>query len=347
MKIIIVSGSLNRGGAERVISILSGELVKRGWDVTILTILSNKCGYQLNPKIKVRDLSRKGSFFLVPRLAKAVRKVIIEQKPDAVVSFMIAVNIVTWLATRGLDIKFIPSERNDPSIGRRLTFKIMQNIVYRTSTKTVFQTERAKKFFSEKIQKNSVIIHNPVTVKTYAQDKRDTKIVSIGRLEPQKNQKLLIDAFAEIHKKHPDYKLDIYGEGSLKDALTEQIKELGLHEVVQLRGNHNNVHEQISNAAFFVLTSNFEGQSNALLEAMMMGIPCISTNCCGAEDVIVNGISGLLIHIGEKDELVEAMEKMITNQKEANIMGTKGMQIICKEYNTESIVDQWESLLKH
>lgn len=153
-KVLIICGSMNRGGAERVISIISNELVKRNWGVIILTILDSGCGYELDPRIKRINVSKKGQnqVFSIPRLAREIRTIIKEEKPVDVVSFMIAVNIVSWIATRGLNVRFIPSERNDPSTGRNILFRILQKVVYRQSTVSVFQTDRAKHFFSKRLE---------------------------------------------------------------------------------------------------------------------------------------------------------------------------------------------------
>ena len=234
--LLIVSGSLNRGGAERVISILANELVQRGWDITILTVLDSGCGYALDPRIRIINISRKkqNQILSIPRLVRNIRKTIVAVRPDSVVSFMIAINILTWFATRGLKVRFIPSERNDPSIGRNAVFRLLQRTVYKHSNAIVFQTERAKKHFSSDIQKKSVVIPNPVRVPISAQERKAKKIVSIGRLEPQKNQKLLIRAFNRIHSRYPGYCLEIYGEGALRNDLQQLIDSLELTSSVFL-----------------------------------------------------------------------------------------------------------------
>ena len=345
-KILIVSGSMNRGGAERVISILSNELVKRGWDITILTILAPGCGYALDSHIKLKNISQTGQnqFFSIPRLSREIRKIIIQEKPVSVVSFMIAVNIVSWIATRKLDVKFIPSERNDPSTGRSLLFRILQRIVYKQSSITVFQTERAKRYFSDKIQNNSIVIPNPISVGAFAKEEKEKTIVSVGRLEPQKNQEVLIRAFSSVHATYPEYKLDIYGEGSLKDSLQQLICSLGLGNYITLKGNQVNIHEKIADAEMFVLSSNFEGLSNALLEAMMMGLPCISTNCSGSDEAIQDNNNGLIVPIKDQSAMEKAMLKIIEDPEFAESLG-KNAKASMSRYQIENVVDQWEAII--
>lgn len=346
-KILIVTGSMNRGGAERVISILSNELVKRGWDVSIVTVLASGCGYVLDSSIRLLNISKEGQnqIISIPRLARAIRKEIENQKPTVVVSFMIAINIVTWIATRGLDLKFIPSERNDPSTGRGIVFSVLQKIVYKQATVTVFQTERARRYFSNRIQNNSVVIPNPISVATFAKNEKTKKIATIGRLESQKNHELLIRAFSSVHTSYPEYSLDIFGDGVLKGELQQLIDSLNLTDCVTLRGNQNNVHEQIADAEFFILSSNYEGLSNALLEAMMMGLPCISTDCSGSDEAIQDGVNGLIIPIKDQAAMEKAMQKLIENPETAKLLGSNAKESVSR-YQVENVVDQWESILQ-
>ena len=345
-EILIVTGSLRRGGAERVISILSNELVKRGWKVHICTLLFSAIGYNLDPRIDIIDLSceNKNQIIDTPRMIKSLRDTIKNIKPDAVVSFMLTINIVTWIATRGLEVRFIPSERNDPSTGRGKLKHWLSCKAYASSFKTVFQTERARCFYSKKIQQNGVIIPNPVNVDQVRNPNPKHKIVSVGRLEVQKNRRLLIDAFSDVYKKHPEYTLDIYGEGSQEDELKQLIVELGLTKAVILHGNVNDVHRQIADAEMFVLSSDYEGLSNALLEAMMMGLPCITTDCAGATEAVEDGVDGIIIPIRNRKKMSEAMEKLITDASLRNQFSEKAVEH-SKRFRTDRVVDKWEELL--
>lgn len=342
-ELIIVTGSLRRGGAERVISILSNELTKRGWKIHICTMLFSAIGYELDPKIDVIDLSQENNNQIIdtPRMIKQLRKTIKKINPDAVISFMLTINIITWMATRGLDVRFIPSERNDPSTGRGIIKHWLSCKAYATSYKTVFQTERAKSFYSKRIQDRSIIIPNPVNV----DQKRDTnpkhKIVSVGRLEIQKNRRLLIEAFSDVNKCYPDYTLDIYGEGSQENELRALINDLKLGEKVFLHGNVTDVHKQIADAEIFVLSSDYEGLSNALLEAMAMGLPCIATDCAGSSDIIDNDINGVIIPIQDRKAMVEAIERLVSSEALRRKFSERAIDSM-KRFKVDSVVDQWE-----
>lgn len=347
-RVLFVSGSMRRGGAERVISVLANNLANKGWDVSIVTLLYDGCGYELDERVSLIDVSEsaKNQVLDTPRLIKTVRRIIKKLQPDAVISFMITINVVTWFATRGLKVRFIPSERNDPRVGRGAILQILSRMVYANSSTTVFQTKRAQSFFSENTIKKSVIIPNPVNLVNVKERKKVPRIVSVGRLELQKNQKLLIDAFAEVHKEFPEYVLHIYGSGSLEDELREHINQLELQKYVELKGNVPDVQEQIADAELFVLSSDFEGTSNALLEAMALGLTCISTDCAGAADVIMNGESGVIVPVGDKDAMIAAIGHLIMSRGSAMSMGEKARESIAIRYNAETVTQQWIKVIE-
>lgn len=345
--IVIVTGSMARGGAEGVIASVANGLAKRGWKIHIVSLLFDACDYDLDSSVEYINISKEKNNQILdtPRLVYTLRRMIKQIQPDAVFSFMVAINIVTWKATRGLKVKYIPSERNDPDRGRNIVVKKLQSIAYAAADITVFQTTRAKEYFSKRIQQRSVVIPNPLREMPEAVYRRTNRIVTAGRLTNQKNHKLLIEAFEDIHKDYPDFSVDIYGEGSMKDELQFLIKEKGLSSSVHLCGKVDNVPECIRDAYMFVLPSDYEGLSNALLEAMGIGLPCITTNCAGSDDAIQDGINGLIVPTADKVAMESAMRKLIENQEKAIEMGQKARTSMMR-YNVESVINQWETLLK-
>lgn len=348
-EIVFVTGAMGRGGAERVISILSEKYVELGWKVSILMLLHGNVEYELNPSVEIIDYSndKKKAILDIPRLAIKVRKFLKKRNPDAVVSFMAQISIVTGIACAGLDINLITSERIDPSMtNRNFLYTKLLNFIYSRCAVTVLQTQRAWNYFPKQVQKNSVIIPNPVRVKVYASDNKDKKIVTAGRLTEQKNHIMLIDAFAEISKKHPEYTLEIYGNGPLEQKLKEHIEFLGLTNKVFLMGNVLNLHDRISTSEIFVLSSDFEGLSNALLEAMMMGLPCISTNCAGSDEAITNMENGILIDTGDKEALIKAMELLISDKDLGKKIGYAAKKS-SEYYYVDNVIDEWRKIIEH
>ena len=346
--IVFVTSAMGRGGAERVISILAEHYRKKGYKVYIVMLWHNIVGYELHSDIEIVDMSLEGGITLknLPKQIKNLKKFLKELKPQVVLSFIYINNVVTYFATKRLNLRFIPSERNDPSLEKRnFLLRYLINKSYTKSNITIQQTERSKNYFPKKVRKNSVVIPNPISVKTVVQDKREKLVVTAGRLEPQKNHKMLINAFAKFNKIHPDFKLIIYGEGSLREELENQIQTLGLTERVLLPGNVENIHEKMSNALIFALSSDFEGLSNALLEAMMMGLTCVSTNCAGADEAIENGVNGILVPIKDEEAFSKCLCELAENEEYCLSLGEKARET-SQRYSFDNVLSLWDAVVE-
>lgn len=346
-KLLIVLGSMGRGGAERVISLISDYMCRQGWKVYIALLLFNKIDYELNENVTVVNLTGEGQSRIkrLPGWIFGIRRIVKEVKPDSILSFAARINVIVQIACYGLKQKIVVSERNDPYMdGRSKGLDLLTRFCYPKAKSVVFQTMRASKYFDAINLRNKVIIPNPITVKCLSSRPEGCKIVTVGRLTKQKNQKMLIDAFFIFHKKYPESELHIYGDGELRGKLTDQIGRLGLEKYVYIEGNVPNIHEQISDATMFILPSDYEGLSNALLEALMMRLPCISTACAGSDEYIVDGESGLLVPIGDKDKLVAAMFRLMedTNLRQRC---REGAAEVSKKVESEIILDQWCQIL--
>ena len=346
-KLIFFLGSMKRGGAERVISILSKKYAEKNWDTNIALLLSNGVEYELDQSTQIFDLTNERNSRIKNTIhwIKSIRSLVKRENPDVVVSFAARINILVLLSCIGLNKKVIISERNDPySDGRGFVVNILTNILYPYAHSVVFQTKRAQGYFKKKIIKKSVIIPNPIEVDVKKLNTNSNKIVSVGRLEKQKNHTLLIASFKKVHNLYPNIELHIYGEGSLRDELMDQIIQLDLENKVYLQGKVADIHEKIKDALFFVLSSDYEGLSNALLEAMAMGIPCISTSCAGSDEYIDNNKSGILVPIGDIDKLTEAMEKFIIDVDFRNECGNAAQKESI-HYSTDIVLKQWDEVL--
>ena len=254
------------------------------------------------------------------------------------------------ISKRIKEIPVIISVRNDPEIEykNKIINYIMRKL-YPLANGFVFQTQDAKDYFKTILKCKKEVIENPVNenfLKTNYKGEREKKIVAVGRLEPQKNYPLLIEAYKEVCAKHPEYNLEIYGEGSLKEYLLEITKRLKLEEKVIFKGESNQVWADIYKASAFVMSSNYEGMPNALLEAFCLGVPCISTDCpCGGpRSIITNDINGLLTKVGDIKGLTDAINRII----EENI-GVKFSNKASKErqkFKTNVICNKWKKFIE-
>ena len=196
----------------------------------------------------------------------------------------------------------------------------------------VFQTEEAKKFYDKSLNGCGIVIPNPLIIDNMPAPYtgvREKRIVTVGRLKPQKNQKLLIEAFALIYQNYPDFTLEIYGDGVLNQELQNIIDRKKLSNIVFLRGNVDDVFQKIIKASIFVMSSDYEGMPNALIEAMALGLPCISTDCpCGGPRYLIkSGVNGLLCNVNDVESLKMAFISMLDVPQKAKEMGIKAINV--------------------
>ena len=207
----------------------------------------------------------------------------------------------------------------------------------------VFQSETVRSLFSQNVREHSSIILNPVSV-SCERVGGSHRVVHVGRLTPQKNQAMLIRAFGEFHRTHRDFTLSIYGEGELEEELRALADSLGLKNAVQFHGQVQDVHAAIADAEVFALSSNYEGLSNALLECMMMGFPCISTRCEGSVDVIHSGKNGVLVDVGSEEQMTGALALLAENATMREALGAEARKS-SEGFQAKRIIGQWEQLI--
>lgn len=347
MKISFFIGEMRRGGAERVISILANHYAAKGWDVDIVMLLGNSVGYELNGRIQLIDISQStGSYYKrLPKWLSSIRDYVKENNPDKIVSFIGRINLVVLIATIGMKVPVIVSERNDPKQdGRSATIIKITNYVYKFAKKIVYQTEYEKTCFSKALESKAVIIPNPIIVQEQRSGGNGLTVVTAGRLLPQKNHNMLIDAIGIITEDIPNVVAEIYGDGGLKAELQKKIANMGLENNIKLCGNVNDLHRRMAGADVFVMTSEFEGLSNSLLEAMMMGFPCVATNYSGVDELIINGQNGIIVPKGDSVRLAQEL-KRILKDRELQKKLSEGARCSAEKYKYETIINQWESVI--
>lgn len=344
-KILFVISNFSIGGAQRITLTLSRWLVQNQKAVCVVALSASENNYQLIDGIKFVCLGQRSSKEFA-RTIKSLRSVIKDEKPDIVITMGVSTSIYTVLAMPGIKSKHIISERNDPRhfLGRPIVKKISQSLIG-FADGYVFQTQEASEYYPVSIQKKGTVIPNPLMAKELpcaAGSEKEKMIVTMGRLTAQKNHRLLIDAFAAFSKDHPDYKLCIFGSGELKQQTAEYIASLNLEDEIILHEACNDVLERISSAEMFVLSSDFEGMPNALMEAMAMGLPCISTDCpCGGPRYLIqHGYNGLLIPVGNRNALTEAMVELADNRDLRDSIAVNAKEIK-ERLSTEKICHLW------
>jgi glycosyltransferase involved in cell wall biosynthesis len=344
-KIALINGGLSGGGAERFTVTFANALQQdSNYLVYLLTSRKQENEYPLS-----KDVSR--YCILTKSFLKnifIVRNFLIKNDIDTAVAIGIYCNLILCAANILLKTKVIISERNAPQQDKISFFsKVLRKCLYWNADFYIFQTKGAQSFYSKQIQKRSAVIHNPV-IENLPQrsDVCIKEIVAVGRLMPQKNYPLLINAFANVVKTHPEYKLRIFGQGILLPQLQELTEKLKLTDKIIFEGFCSNVHQAIKDSDIFVMTSDFEGMPNSLMEAMAMGFPVISTDCPagGPAELIQNDRNGLLVKVRDVKGLVDSILRLIEDNDLKIRLQTNAKNIRNTHCTTE-IIKAWKRVL--
>jgi glycosyltransferase involved in cell wall biosynthesis len=380
MKIVYLYTALTTvGGADRVITEKANYFSeKMGYDVSIITDSQGDVApvFSLSPKVHLINLNimfgqeYEHSFFLrgyyyfklMREYKKRLENELNRIKPDFTISVLGRdADFLNKMTDGSLKIGEAhvvrPFMRNlhlmqKKSLPYRIVGKIwtkkLENVIRHLDAFVVLTESDAKNWESIR---NSVVISNSLSFyDDRVSDYKSKKIISVGRYSEEKGFDLLIDAWYLIYKKHPEWKIYIYGEGVLGKSLQNQIDQLGLQQSILLERPVKNIQEKYLESSLYVLSSRFEGFGMVLIEAMACGLPCVAFNCpSGPVNIIKNSEDGLLVENGDIQELARNMSYMIANEEIRKDMGMKAKTNI-KRYNTDVVMGKWvnlfESLIK-
>jgi len=368
-------------------SIMANYWIGKEWEITLLTFDdgAEPPFYDLDCRVCHIPLSIAGcspnpfiGLWNNLKRIQIIRAAITASKPDAVISFVDKINVLTLLATRSLNIPIVVSERVDPamySIGR--FWKQLRRWTYPWADRIVVQTKGALDYFSSGRQNRVCIIPNPVILPTREKDTSDRlllgqfscadatqlpkghratarsrkgqhqmrSLVAMGRLTQQKGFDLLLQAFAHLKDTHPEWTLTILGEGELRTELESLRESLGLSGRLYLPGVVKNLYEVLKQADIFVMPSRFEGFPNALCEAMACGLPVICTDCpSGPREIIRDGVDGILVPNEDLEALVAAMDLLMSDEGERKRLSVRAPEVV-ERFSLEKVMGMWEKLL--
>lgn len=353
MNIYLITATLTSGGSERVMSILANELSKKGHQVSIICINKHIVFYPISDDVKVVFAEDEVGGNSLLRKILWLRKYVQGVRPDVVIPFMEAVYCFTLLSLIGIHVPVISSERIDP---RKSPFfrNILRRIFLPLTTHLVVQTEAIKSFYPSFIRKKTSVIYNPVSDEVFREmdngklaienEKKLNRIISVGKLDEQKNQQLLIRAFSKISPLFPDLQLVIYGEGPLRENLESLVRSLGLEGKVLLPGRTEHVIDEMRKSKLFCFSSDYEGMSNALLEAICVGLPIITTNVSGASELVQDGVNGFIVNIRDGEQMINAMKRLLSDENMMNQFSEVNIRK-ASQFSIDKIVGQWESLI--
>lgn len=349
MKCVIFIGSMEGGGAEKVVKNLSEKLFRDGYLVNIILYYDREVFYLIDDNIEITVIEKNTKSKNAVINAIWLRNYLIKNNIDILISFLAVFNILAVVASMGTNIPLIVADRNDPrKIPTNLVLRLCRNLAYTFANGVVLQSEYNREYFSKRIKRKSKIIYNPLNINDEVgkalTEKKHKYIITVGRLVPQKNQKMLIKAFIKFHNNHPEYTLIIYGEGNERAKLEKYIKDNNVEKNVYLPGQKKDILNEILKAEIFVLSSNYEGMPNALAEAMGVGLPVISTKVSGATELITDGVNGLLVDINDVEGLFLALERYASDLVLRKKCAEKAVKVT-ELLSNDKIIDQWEAYI--
>lgn len=338
MSVMFLVSNLKCGGMERTVAYLSKYFAEHDEKTSIVCISDEKF-YEISDKVDLIMLNIKSpcrsvidrGMHIIQRYFK-IAQVICSKKPDAIICVDPELIRFFWYLKRIIHFKLITSERSNPLVDSEKKTESKRKAFGR-SDGIIFQTERAKDCFPKNIREKGIVIPNavgnemaynipPVSVRRKA-------ITAAGRLWDQKDYPTLIKAFSLFYKEHPDYVLEIFGEGVEKNNLQEFAKSLQVFDQVHFMGVSQEALLSVLTSSCYVLSSKYEGMPNSLMEALAVGTPSISTDCpFGPRELITDGENGLLVPVGDSEKLAEAIAQMVDNVEFARNCGENGRKIL-------------------
>ena len=350
MNLTILIGSLGFGGAERVTCNLANYMTKHGHKIKILAMADVKKAYSLDPNViyiplltaKERKCFIYDNFLRLCRLYRYFKN----SDNDCCCSMSTDGLLPLFAVHHAIKVPIVVAERANPDNYSRVK-KFIHRKTANCASGFVFQTQEAKDWYNKYIKcKQATIIPNAVNFVSDLKPhkgNRQKRIISVARLVDGKNISLLLQAFAKISHHWPDYSLTIYGDGYLRENLEKEVQALGIASKAHMPGFVEHWESIESDAALYISSSDVEGMSNSLIEAMALGIPCISTDSRGggARFLIQNNKNGLLVPPGNVETLAEAINFMLENPAQAERMGACAAEIK-ERLSAEKIYQEWE-----
>lgn len=353
---------MEMGGAERVAASLVNAWAEKGYAVALVSTHAHSDGsfYKLSSNVMYRPLAgcmrgRKGGrvFAYLNRLL-FLRDLIVSFRPDVVVGFLPNVNVMMLLAALGLGIRTIACERTDPfhmPIPRLL--RLARGVTYPLASLLVVQTEAVARRIQREwlFVRHVSVIGNPIPfnpvneVKSIGKVSRK-RLLAVGRLAQEKCFDRVIEAFAELASTYPEWDLRIVGEGPDRHRLEQAVEKHNLEERVLLPGSSTAIQEEFDSADIFVLTSMFEGFPNALLEAMAVGLPCVTVDCpSGPREISEDGFAAVLVPLGDREALVKELGLLMGDEARRVMYGGRAKRSVWAKYSLRVVIERWDSVL--
>lgn len=346
-RILFVVPTLGGGGAERVVAVLASGCAEKGTPCAIAVFAQVPDEYEIHPQVErfyIRKRKYKYNIFSYIGKMNELRRFIKEFQPDVIIPFLGSPTVYSYLALTSPEIKLVATVRNNPLYdppGRIMRY--LCRYVYERADGIIFQNEEQKSILDIGACDNALILPNPVKnvfvgSQEHVPTEKIEKFVSVGRLYPQKNQEMLIRAFASARRSNRALTLDIYGEGPLFGHLESLIEYLGEKQSIRLMGRSNCIQNELPKYDAFVMCSDYEGMPNSLIEAMAMGLPCISTACpTGPRTLLGENERGWLVTPRDASALTDAVLEVSSHPSRARERSLAAREYVLETCDPEEV----------
>jgi len=366
-RLALVIHGLSGGGAERVMTDMANHWARGGVHVALITLAAADTDvYRTEASVQRigLDVMRESQSLMAAaknnlRRAGALRRALRQARPDFVISFTDQINVLTLVATIGMRLRVIICDRADPRhhpLGR--AWSMLRRRFYFRCFSAVVQTEAVRDLVKPLVGRRPVyVVPNAVGRDVRHVDspagqlvsdvtEHPRRLVAMGRLAPEKGYDILIEAFATLADRHPNWMLDIFGEGPLQDALQQQITRNNLEERVRLPGWTDDRLAEFSRADLFVMSSHYEGFPNALLDAMACGLPAVSFDCpSGPAEIIRHNVDGLLVEPENVDALSAALNQLMADESRRSDYAARATDVFDR-FSVKRFYARWEAVFE-
>lgn len=354
MKIDFYISSLSSGGAEKVLNSLAKKFAELNHEVSIISLEKRPQFYTVDHHICLYkyDNNSYGKVKIILYDYLSIKKHMRFSNSDISISFLSRCNLLLLFCNFFTKRKIVVSDRNNPLKEHSKLSFIISNLLYIRANSIVIQTKSVKQYYYKVLQKKIAVIENPIDTQALNKQMKEEPIrkktiISIGRLEAQKDFRTLFLAFEKVAEKYSDWELKVFGQGDMKDELQNYINKLHLENRVTLCGRTEKPYYELKKSSIFVLSSHYEGFPNVLCEAMYAGTLCISSDCIsGPRELITHGKNGWLFDIGNSEQLAGLLMMCISKEEELLDIRANAENTVKRLYLDKNI-ENWRSLVDH
>lgn len=358
LRIVIFIHSLQGGGAERVAADLGAAWVRAGHEVMLLTQTGSEGdAYALDARVQRRVLGTAGlrGLWANVRRVRALRAVLREFAPDIVLGMMTTASVLAVLAARGLPCRVIATEHaHPPSQAMSGLWQRLRRWTYPRAARVVALTHGTAQWIERHVPGSRLaVIPNAVHWPLPQGEPRlpaqrppgRRRLLAVGRLHADKGFDLLLQAYAQVAPRHPQWDLVILGEGEQRQALQRQIDAAGLDGRVAMPGRAGNVGEWYAHADLYVLSSRFEGLSNTLIEALASGLPAVSFDCdTGPREIVREGVDGMLVRPnGDPAALARELDALMGDDERRHALAAQAPDAR-ERFSAQRVLTMWRQL---